>query len=99
MNYNKTDNFRINQMKTERIFVSIHLGDQWVNEEASGKSFNHGTGQEERVIDMANSVLKLTGSEAGTCTGSGGTGTRRPTCCRVSPRDSGRSGTPAEDVL
>ena len=36
-----------------------------VREEAVGEAFNLGAGQEQRVIDMANSVLQLTGSEAG----------------------------------
>jgi len=36
-----------------------------VREEAIGEAFNLGAGQEQRVIDMANSVLSLTGSKAG----------------------------------
>jgi len=36
-----------------------------VREEAIGEAFNLGAGQEQRVIDMANAVLSLTGSKAG----------------------------------
>ncbi|OPX99804.1 MAG: UDP-glucose 4-epimerase [Syntrophorhabdus sp. PtaB.Bin027] len=36
-----------------------------VREEAIGEAFNLGAGQEQRVIDMANSVLELAGSTAG----------------------------------
>lgn len=36
-----------------------------IREVAIGEAFNLGAGQEQRVIDMANSVLSLTGSKAG----------------------------------
>lgn len=36
-----------------------------IKEKAIGEAFNLGAGKEQRVIDMANSVLKLTGSTAG----------------------------------
>jgi UDP-glucose 4-epimerase len=36
-----------------------------IKEEAIGEAFNLGAGQEQRVIDMANAVLHLTGNKAG----------------------------------
>jgi nucleoside-diphosphate-sugar epimerase len=36
-----------------------------IREEAVGEAFNLGTGKEQRVIDMANIVNKLTGNHAG----------------------------------